>query len=152
LVTSRYEEPEIIEGCRKLKARIIPKGLAGLVPIRFAPVEAATTTSRERWDAVLIDDDELTRMTWRLAASKAGKKLKSYATAAEFLNEWDRIDSETPVYIDAELGDGVKGQDESLKIFELGFRQIYLTTGYEAAKFTGLAHLRGVVGKAPIWT
>lgn len=152
LVTSRYEEPEILDNCRKLKARIIPKGLAGLVPINFVPAAPATNPSRERWDAILIDDDELTRATWRLSAEKAGKKLQALATAAEFLRGSDRIDRETPVYIDAELGDGVRGQDESLKIFDQGFRKIYITTGHEPAKFNGLTHLRGVVGKAPLWT
>jgi signal transduction histidine kinase len=35
LVTSRYEEPEVLTVCRRLKARLIPKGLAGSVPMRL---------------------------------------------------------------------------------------------------------------------
>jgi hypothetical protein len=34
LVTSRYEEPAIRERCLRLKVRLIPKGIAGFVPIR----------------------------------------------------------------------------------------------------------------------
>lgn len=150
LVTSRYEEPAILDGCRKLAAHVIPKGLAGLVPIRFGPT-APPDLPRMRWDAILIDDDELTRETWRLSASRAGKQLRSFSTAAEFLNESTDVDRETPVYIDEELGNAVRGQDESLKILGLGFRRIYLTTGHDPAKFTALAHLSGVVGKTPRW-
>jgi len=33
LVTSRFEERRILEGCLRLKMRMIPKGMAGFVPI-----------------------------------------------------------------------------------------------------------------------
>jgi signal transduction histidine kinase len=149
LVTSRYEEVRVLEGCRKLKARLIPKGLAGLVPIR---VEGRAAPGRERWDAVLIDDDPLVRMTWKIAAERAGKKLRAFSTAADFLKESHGIDRGSPVFVDAELGDGVKGHLESLKIHELGFGEIYLATGHSPERLAGLAHLRGVIGKTPPWT
>lgn len=37
LVTGRHEEPEILEACLRLEMRLIPKGLAGSVPLRFQP-------------------------------------------------------------------------------------------------------------------
>lgn len=147
LVTSRYEEPGILEACRRLRTRMIPKGLAGLVPIRITTLVG----KRERLDAVLIDDDPLTRMTWKMAADRAGKKLRAFSTAADFLKESDAIDRRIPVYVDAELGDGAKGDVESLRIHALGFGEIYLATGYESEKFAGLTHLRGVIGKDPPW-
>ncbi len=152
LVTSRYEEPAILESCRTLKTRMIPKGLAGLVPIRIEQVSPATCPAGERWDAVLIDDDALARATWKIAASRFGKRFRAFSTAAEFMRESSGMDLATPVYIDADLGDGVKGDVESLKIHALGFGEIYLATGHEASKFSGLAHLRGVTGKEPPWT
>lgn len=151
LVTSRYEEPGILEGCRKLGARMIPKGLAGLVPIRIENHGPAADPARTRWDAVLIDDDPLARMTWKLAAERAGKTLRAFATAADFLKESDAIDRASAVYVDAELGEGIAGDAESLKISGLGFGEVYLATGYAPKKFAGLAHLRGVIGKEPPW-
>lgn len=151
LVTSRYEEPGILEDCRKLKTRMIPKGLAGLVPIRIENPAPAAEPARELWDAVLIDDDPLARMTWTMAAERAGKKLRAFSTAADFLKESDAIDRNTPMYVDAELGNGVKGDVESARIHELGFGEIYLATGHAPEKFAGLTHLRGVIGKAPPW-
>ncbi|MFI5347916.1 MAG: sensor histidine kinase [Elusimicrobiota bacterium] len=151
LVTSHYEESEVLEGCRKLKARMIPKGLAGLVPIRIEYPAPAGDSARRLWDAVLIDDDPLARMTWKLAAERAGRKFRTFSTTADFLEESDAIDRRTPVYLDAELGNGVKGDAESLRIHELGFGEIFLATGYEPGRFAGLAHLRGVVGKDPPW-
>lgn len=117
----------------------------------FIPEVRNGDARRTLFDAVLIDDDELARATWKVAASRLGKRLRSYATAGEFLGEADAVDRATPVYIDVDLGNGKQGDVESLKIHELGFREIYLVTGHEPGKFAGLAHLRGVVGKEPPW-
>lgn len=151
LVTSRHEEPEVMAGCRRLKAGLIPKGLAGAVPMIVVAAPLAPAAARERHDAVLIDDDPLTRMTWKMTAARLGKKLRSFESVAEFLKESDAIDRATPVYVDSELGNGAKGEVESLPIHGLGFGEVYLATGHGAKKFAGLAHLRGVVGKEPPW-
>ena len=87
-----------------------------------------------------------------MTASRLGKKLRAFSTAAEFFTAVAGIDRATPVYVDSELGDGVKGDVESLRIHELGFGEIYLATGHEPGKFAGLAHLRGVIGKGPPWS
>lgn len=152
LVTGRCDEPEILEECLRLGVRMIPKSLARLVPIHMAAPSAPIGAERERWDAILIDDDALTRAAWKIAASRLGKKLLIFTTSAEFLEGAHAVDRETPVYIDAELGDDVKGEVESVKIRGLGFGEIYLATGHEAGKFAGLQHLRGVVGKEPPWS
>lgn len=151
LVTGHCQEAGVQERCRKLKARMIPKGLARLVPIQFKNPAPAAAFSRKRWDAVLIDDDPLVRMTWKIAAEKAGKKLCAFSTAADFFKESDAVDRQTPVYLDADLGGGVEGEVESARIHELGFGEIYLATGYAPEQFAGLAHLRGVLGKKPPW-
>lgn len=148
LVTSRYDEPGILAHCRSLGARMIPKGLAAVVPIRTVE----PTSEILRWDAILIDDDDLARATWKIAAARLGKRLRSFRSVSEFLEGCGRIDRSTPVYIDVELGDNVKGDVESLKIHELGFAEIYLATGHGAGKFAGAVHLRGVVGKEPPWS
>ncbi|HAZ08520.1 MAG TPA: hypothetical protein DCZ01_08385 [Elusimicrobia bacterium] len=155
LVTSRFEEKAILEECLRLKARMIPKGLASFVPIRVQTPTGASEPGpvgkNMLLDAVLIDDDPLTRMNWKMAASRSDKKFKSFSTVVEFLNEAPAISLETPVYVDAKLADDVNGAQESLRIHELGFQEIYLATGHEAAKFAAYKHLRGVVGKEPPW-
>lgn len=100
---------------------------------------------------VLIDDDPLMRMTWKMAASRAGKTFRAFPTLAEFLESAADMDRLTTVYIDADLGEGVNGAQESIRIRQLGFSKIYLATGHPASSFSGLAHLSGVVGKEPPW-
>lgn len=147
LVTSHHEEPAILDDCRVLGTRIIPKGLAAMVPI----VIESQPREGVRWDAVLIDDDALARTTWAIAASRLGKELRVFSSAAEFVEVSPSIDRDTPIYVDAELDGDVWGDAEALRIRELGFTEIYLATGHQAEKFAGLTHLRGVVGKEPPW-
>ena len=123
----------------------------GTTATLILPSAPAPEAGRERYDAVLIDDDALARLTWKTAAARAGKKFQGFASVGEFLAAINTIDRSTPVYIDADLGDGVKGDQESVQIHSLGFRDIFLATGYSPETFAGLKHLRGVVGKEAPW-
>jgi hypothetical protein len=143
LVTSWYDDAAIVERCISAGIRMIPKGLARLVPISV--VEA------ERLDAVLIDDDALARMTWKMAAAQTGKRFRSFATMAEFLAASSEIHPQTPLYIDADLGGGVRGDEEAKRLHENGFTEIYLATGHDPERFAGQNHLKGVRGKQPPW-
>lgn len=102
-------------------------------------------------DIVLIDDDPLVRRTWEMAARRSGRTVRSFATVDAFLGACGTINSGASVYVDSHLEDGVRGEDEVRRIHQAGFQEIYLATGYEAAKFSTVAHLRGVVGKDPPW-
>ena len=102
--------------------------------------------------AILIDDDPLVRATWKAAAVRAGKTLHAFQSVADFLRAASAVDRETPVYIDAELGDGVRGEEMAREICESGFTSIYLATGHEPGRFAGMKHLSGVVGKTPPWS
>lgn len=111
----------------------------------------AVRPERTRFDAVLIDDDSLSRATWKMAAARAGKSFRSFSSTEAFFDAAADIDCRTAVYIDSDLGDGIKGERESLKIRDLGFDDVYLATGHPPENFSGLGHLRGVVGKEAPW-
>lgn len=144
LVTSRYEDRRIQERCERLGLRLIPKSMAGLVPL-------SVEQPPERPDAILIDDDELVRMTWQSSAKKVGRKLRTFASADDFLMQADRLSADSPVYVDSQLGEGKRGEEIAKLIFEKGFRTLYLATGYEPDHFPALPHIRAIVGKEPPW-
>lgn len=151
LVTGRHEEKEVMAACRNLGVRLLPKELAALVPIRIRDCDSPCKPTPLRLDAVLIDDDSLTRMIWQNAASDLGKRFRAFSSTESFLRESAGVDFKTPLYIDAKLADGVDGAKESLRIHEMGFREIYLATGHPPSAFQGFKHLQGVVGKEPPW-
>lgn len=114
--------------------------------------EIARLTPASRLDAVLIDDDALTRMTWVNAASRHGRRFRAFRSMDAFMREEPGIDRLSPLYIDAKLGDGIDGALESKRLSDAGFREVYLATGHMSEKFRRHTHLRAVVGKEPPWT
>jgi hypothetical protein len=119
LVTSHCEEASLSEDSLRLKARMIPKGLVPLIPIDIDPA-TQQDHSRERLDAVLIDDDPLVRNTWKISADRAGKNVMSFGTVTEFLKISEKLDTNTPIYIDAELDNRIRGDAESGRIHKWG--------------------------------
>ncbi len=142
LVTSRYEEQKIRETCKRLGVKLIPKGMAGFVPIEIQ--EAKTYC-----DAILIDDDELVQMSWQLAAKNSSKAVQLFSNADDFFLIAMTFALDSPVYVDSNLGSGVKGEQVSKRISDLGFKKVYLATGYESDTFSPMPWIKAILGKSP---
>lgn len=144
LVTSRYEEPSIQNRANRLRLLILPKSLAGFVPFEFKQ-------PKETFDWILIDDDNLIHDTWAMAAKESGYSFKGFKSAAEFNSYRDKIDLNTNIYIDSNLGNSSKGEDLAKDLFQLGFKNLYLATGYQSEQFPEMPYIKGIVGKdAPV--
>ncbi|MFC1522858.1 sensor histidine kinase [Elusimicrobiota bacterium] len=165
LVTSRFEEKSILEECLRLNVRMIPKGLAGFVPISVkretlnvkseVKKDSADTSnvSRLTSHAVLIDDDPLVHMVWKMAAQEKGMDLKAFKDPKDFMKLLDKVGSDlsTPIYLDSELGEGVKGEDIAKELHDKGFTNLYLETGHPPEAFAHATWIKKVVGKEPPW-
>ncbi|MFA5161906.1 MAG: HAMP domain-containing sensor histidine kinase [Elusimicrobiales bacterium] len=157
LVTSRYDEPRIMEECARLKIRLIPKGLSALVPISIVATEqkpvmpetqSATAVGKT---AVLVDDDPLVHMTWKMAAKANGITLKTYKNPDGLMADYAMLDLAIPIYIDSELGDNVKGEDIAQTLHDKGFTNLFMETGHPPDKFARLTFLKNVQSKEPPW-
>lgn len=144
LVTSRSESPEVRTRAGELGIKILPKAQAALVPIDIVPKPV-------RLDALVIDDDSLIKSVWEMAAAKQGKKIACFESLNEFLIIAPTLDRETPILIDVNLADGVRGEDVAVAILRLGFSNISLATGYEAETIKIPPGVRRVVGKDPLF-
>lgn len=144
LVTSRYEEKAILDECLRLNVRMIPKGLAGFVPIACPPIS--------RPDAVLIDDDHLVHTVWKVAARTNGKTLDAFSTPKEFLAKVGRLDRRTPIYVDSKLSDGVRGEEFAKELHDKGFRNLYLATGHQRDALPPMPWIMDIVGKKAPWS
>lgn len=147
LVTSRCDEEAVLRGCEKLGLRLIPKSLAGLVPVSVLEKAAAGPAPRR---AVLLDDDALVRLNWKTAARTAGVELTVYKAAAELLEAAGALPVETPLYIDSDLGEGAAGEEIARALHEKGFSDITLATGHAPDRFGQFRWLK-VAGKEPPW-
>ena len=142
LVTSRFEEEGIRRKCAELRVPLIPKGLAGFIPIKMIG----------RIDAVLIDNEILVHEAWKYRAEQFGKKILCFKSSAEFLSALPAISLETPVYVDLNL-ESENGIEVSRAINQRGFSSIYLSTGTHASdlELDGFSFISGVMGKNPPW-
>jgi hypothetical protein len=78
----------------------------------------------------VIDDDKLVRLNWSSFCEKKGIPFREFSSVDSFLASADSIPKDAKIYIDSNLGDDIKGEIESEKIFNLGFKNLYLATGY----------------------
>lgn len=171
LVTSRFDEPNIRRECEVQKIKILPKQLAGQIPIMLPAVNLVGTTLANsesvlnidssstqeklckysipsKYDLCLIDDDKLLiHSIWNMVAKEKGLNIKLFERPEDFLTESSLIDKTTPIYIDVSLGNNVSGVEFSKEIYKLGFENINLATGYDAETINVPTFIRKVIGK-----
>lgn len=101
---------------------------------------------------ILLDDDELVRLTWEYKAKKHEIKFKAYKSYDDLKKAIDSISVESMIYIDSELGDQhIKGEEVAVELNKLGFMNLYIASGNEAEKFKNFTFLKGIQSKAPPW-
>jgi len=88
---------------------------------------------------------------WTYAAKEKQKTVDLYFNADSFIAKAAEIDPTTPIYIDSNLGNGLRGELIAKDLYEMGFHEIYLATGYPADDFEPMEWIKGIVGKEPIW-
>ena len=105
------------------------------------------------WDCVLVDDDELVRLTWRMAAERAGVRLLTLPDAEALEQRIGQLPKTIPIYIDVRLRGGRSGEQLARRLHDAGFTTLYLQTGYDPSTVPAqsLHWLKGVIGKEPPW-
>lgn len=154
LVTSRFEEKHVREHAQRLGVTIIPKNLAPHVPIRIVSEQAWLATQNSASplaDIVLIDDDELVHMSWRMTAKDRGIALAAFYSVEDFYGSKLSTHRNLPIYVDVSLAQGVNGVEVARKLHDEGFHNLYLATGHAESRFSDLDFLKGVIGKSPPW-
>ncbi|MBF0364198.1 MAG: HAMP domain-containing histidine kinase [Oligoflexia bacterium] len=152
LVTSHYENEKIRDRCDRLGVRLMPKMLAGFVPIEFEIPENCSNSEKpantaeisgEYYDYLYIEDDEWLRKGWEFAAKKSKLNIKTLSSTEEFYQYQSKVAKEhTEIYLDKNLGNNKMPGDEFAKILhQQGYKRLTLATGedpHELPKFDWL--------------
>lgn len=162
LVTARNEEQEIQDRCIAGGIKLLPKSLINYVKINSGLSEFSQaqlqTVSIEGKDSggsglvspiILVDDDKFVHLNWKLYCQRSGLDFYGFMSIADFLAVSSTLDKSSRIYIDSNLGDGIKGEIESEKIFALGFLNLYLATGYEEESIQKPDWIKKVFSKSP---
>ena len=154
LVTSRYDDREIRQRSKKLGIKILPKNYAAYVPLNIVidkkEQRKDTTGVIETPDLVLIDDNSIVTDSWVFAATLKKKKILTFNSFDEAIKNIQALDRSTPIYIDSDLGAIRSGEEYAKELYGLGFKTIYLATGYDASRFETMYWIKGIVGKDPV--
>lgn len=142
LVTSRYQESDVVKGAEELGIQILPKPLVNYVLIE-------TAQSPGTCEYVLVDDDPMTRLSWTKAAERAGKKLAVFSGSQDLSGSLGCLSIDTPIYVDVLLKDGESGITLARNLIEHGYKRVFLTTGMQEDQLPEVAGLNGVIGKQP---
>lgn len=145
LVTSRFDEDQIRQTCIDKAVRMIPKSLAGFVPLSAKSKELPSS----HLEYVLIDDCPITRGNWEITARVMGKRLATFGHPDHFMKTIDSVPKDTKLYVDVNLSDGIRGEDVSRELHAKGFTNIYLATGAQPDEFKNLWWIKAVIGKDP---
>lgn len=138
LVTSRYEDPLVRARCVKLGCKILPKSYAPHAPLVIMP---------KKPDLVLIDDNTLMTMSWEMTAERMNHQIITFTTSADARNVIPFLPRETPIYVDSSLSDNEKGEDFAKELYDIGFKYLFLATGFEPDSFGDLPWIKAIVGK-----
>ena len=104
------------------------------------------------YDAVLIDNDRMIHLAWKLSAEINGKLVRIFETVDDFLDVSPSISPLSIIYVDSQLN-GILGEFASKEIFERGFKTIYISTGQKKNSFDlkKLFWIKDILNKAPVW-
>tara|TARA_B110001454_G_C12723340_1_gene436862 strand:- start:77876 stop:80728 length:2853 start_codon:yes stop_codon:yes gene_type:complete len=144
LVTSRFEESNVSIKSESLGVQMLPKTLAAFVPFSFE-------SELKKYSAVLIDDDKsIIHTTWKMAAAKKEVSILCFSNAKEFWMNASYIDRDSAIFVDVNLGDGVRGEKIAQEIMDAGFTNVSLTTGFDPKLINVPQGIKRVVGKDPL--
>lgn len=156
LVTSHYEEDKIQIRCKELNVKLIPKMIAGLVPIKITASEASEVKAESAntiYDALYLDDDTYLRGGWEKAAKNKGVKLITISKPSEFYQYEKNLSKDsTDIYLDSNLGDGeIKGEEFAVELHKLGYKKISMASGYGKEYFSHVGLWLECTGKDSPW-
>lgn len=100
-------------------------------------------------DVVLVDNDELCRIMWERKAKNKGIKILTCSSPDQFTKIKNVLGPQTAIYLDSDLGNGLKGEDFALELHNEGFSNLFMATGYGKEKFSNYDFLSGVISKTP---
>lgn len=146
LVTSRYEEPTVREKAAQLGIKIIPKNFSPYINISLNEMKQPQPVQ-----LVFLDDSNDLTEAWEMAASLEQIPIKTFNTINDLKKELPSIPKDTPIYIDSNLNDDIKGEDFAKELYDQGYKELYLASGYPKEHFKDLPWIKEFVGKEPVF-
>lgn len=106
----------------------------------------------EQPDLILIDDNKSLTRALEMQALSDEKKLAAFNSSRSFRENLHNYDKTLPIYIDSDLHEAITGEEFAKELYDLGFKNLYLITGYDVSEFGEMPWIKKVLSKdAPLW-
>ncbi len=153
LVTSHHNDDSIHVLAGLSNTKILPKLLASEVVINHLNSSDTVKTKKvdnknlKKVDLVIIDDDDLLVDTL-VRCVLQGKKVDTYYSALEFLGYISIYSKNTKFLIDNQFkGESITGIEIATTLYELGFHQLYLFSGWDFTNDNSIPHFLNIIAK-----
>lgn len=123
--------------------------LAGLGTTVLLKIPVAAVECLEKLDLVLIENEEMHRLTWKVWAKRKGLGILTFTSADDFLLHAARLSKSTPIFMDFDLDDNMTAQNYLPKLRKLGFSEIVLVTSHRDLKKEDFFGTKAIIGKDP---
>ena len=123
--------------------------LAGLGTTVLLKIPVANVECLEKLDLVLIENEEMHRLTWKLWAKRKGLGILTFLSADDFLLRAARLSKSTPIFMDFNLDDSMTAQNYLPELRRLGFSEIVLVTSHRDLKKENFLGTKAIIGKDP---
>ena len=99
---------------------------------------------KEKFDLVLIDDDDLIHLMWKFMSNQ--KQLKLLALTDFNSADFNHLQPDTPIFIDKNLS-GKSGLEVAKHLNTLGFKKLFIASGEDLELNDMPEFISGVQGK-----
>lgn len=123
--------------------------LAGLGTTVLLKIPVANVECLEKLDLVLIENEEMHRLTWKIWAKRKGLGILTLVSADEFLLRAARLSKSTPIFMDFNLDNSMTAQNYLPDLRRLGFSEIVLVTSHRELKKEDFLGTKAIIGKDP---
>jgi hypothetical protein len=112
----------------------------------------AAQTDMTNYKFVQIENEDLIRMAWEMSAEENNINLLSLSSRKELDEYMSNLSHDVSFYIDSDLGEFVpRGQEVAKDLFEEGYQNLYLSTGFAKSDLPEMHWIKGINGKIPPW-
>ena len=119
------------------------------LPIAACPNSRQELSACHAETIIILDDNEALTETWKLQGELCGKRVLTFNQIEVFLQSITHYAKNIPIYIDSYLSEEIRGEILAKQLFEQGYQNLYLTTGYEKSSFEAMYWIKEIVGKEP---
>jgi len=140
LVTSYSNDAKLVEKCEDERITVIAKKEIGSISFKEFP--------NDKKIIVHLDDDNMTRMSWKNKGLKEEVEVLSFNTSRMLFDNLTYVPKETLFFLDMDLKEKLTGAEVAGVLYQAGYQNLYLSTGYAGDKeLEKIPFLKGIINK-----